>query len=140
MGPRRSNVLRRWMHDYLALHGENEDDAARDLYGVLGCGEEVRQPRPAAEPRRSRISGQRYVAFGSSYGDEMGVLISISESPWWISIREKAMSFGTPEANAHNVPVEHYFAHSHHDSVRASWQKFRGPDNHAGQVVPAGFS
>lgn len=70
------------------------------------------------------------------------------------------MSYGTPKANANNVPVEHYFAHSHRDSVRANWQRFRGPgrvpgagagaalrgqgsnevNNEAGQVVPADSS
>jgi len=92
--------------------------------------------------------------------------ISIPGTSWWISITEKATSFGTKAANANNILVQDYFLNSHYDSKRGSWQKFRGPgrapaaggalggqgsptgsptgsnevNNHVGQVVPAHIS
>ena len=38
--------------------------------------------------------------------------------PWWISIKEEAMLFGTVNANARNISVTSYFAHRHDNPRR----------------------
>jgi len=45
-------------------------------------------------------------------------------TPWWITIKEKAIEFGTPNENAGRVSVEQFFAMN---PRKKSWaKKFRG--------------